>query len=135
MWNTRWYWLFYVNPRQGVLLCFFNDFVFSSLPWKYDLYISSILHIYMKLCSMDTSSFFFISIQEGKMKALDEKRINTTLNVWCRCKKKKERDYVIPRSSILIFRRRNRRLLWMVANYICGGEETRHIWHLIRKKN
>ena len=38
---------------------------------------------------------------------------------------------VVPRSSILIFRRR---LLWMVANYICGGEETRHIWHLIRKK-
>jgi ankyrin repeat protein len=42
---------------------------------------------------------------------------------------------VIPRSSILIFRRRNQHLLWSVASYICGGEETRHIWHLIRKKN
>ena len=45
---------------------------------------------------------------------------------------------VIPRSSILIFRRRNQQLLWLVAGYICGGEETRHmyhIWHLIRKKN
>ena len=41
---------------------------------------------------------------------------------------------VIPRSSILIFRRRNQHLLWSVASYICGGEETRHIWHLIRKK-
>jgi len=41
---------------------------------------------------------------------------------------------VIPRNSILIFRRRNQHLLWSVANYICGGEETRHIWHLIRKK-
>ena len=57
------------------------------------------------------------------------------VNVWCRCKKKKERDYVIPRSSILIFRRRNQHLLWSVASYICGGEETRHIWHLIRKKD
>ena len=45
---------------------------------------------------------------------------------------------VVPRSSILIFRRRNQQLLWLVAGYICGGEETRHmyhIWHLIRKKN
>ena len=45
---------------------------------------------------------------------------------------------VVPRSSILIFRRRNQKLLWLVADYICGGEETRHmyhIWHLIRKKN
>ena len=41
---------------------------------------------------------------------------------------------VVPRSSILIFRRRNQQLLWLVADYICGGEETRHIWHLIRKK-
>ena len=41
---------------------------------------------------------------------------------------------VIPRNSILIFRRRNQHLLWSVASYICGGEETRHIWHLIRKK-
>ena len=40
---------------------------------------------------------------------------------------------VVPRSSILIFRRRNQQLLWLVAGYICGGEETRHIWHLIRK--
>ena len=42
---------------------------------------------------------------------------------------------VVPRSSILIFRRRNQQLLWMIAGYICGGEETRHIWHLIRKKH
>ena len=47
---------------------------------------------------------------------------------------------VVPRSSILIFRRQvvKRHLLWMIAGYICGGEETRHmyqIWHLIRKKN
>ena len=45
---------------------------------------------------------------------------------------------VVPRNSILIFRRRNQKLLWLVADYICGGEETRHmyhIWHLIRKKN
>ena len=47
---------------------------------------------------------------------------------------------VVPRSSILIFRRQvvKQRLLWRVASYICGGEETRHmchIWHLIRKKN
>ena len=41
---------------------------------------------------------------------------------------------VIPRNSILIFRRRNQHLLWSVASYICGGEETRHIWHLIRKR-
>ena len=41
---------------------------------------------------------------------------------------------VIPRSSILIFRRRNQHLLWSVASYLCGGEETRHIWHLIRTK-
>ena len=46
---------------------------------------------------------------------------------------------VVPRSSILIFRRQvvKRHLLWMIAGYICGGEETRHmyhIWHLIRKK-
>ena len=40
---------------------------------------------------------------------------------------------VIPRNSILIFRRRNQHLLWSVASYICGGEETRHNWHLIRK--
>ena len=41
---------------------------------------------------------------------------------------------VVPRNSILIFRRRNQKLLWLVADYICGGEETRHmyhIWHLI----
>ena len=45
---------------------------------------------------------------------------------------------VVPRSSILRFRSRNQQLLWLVAGYICGGEETRHmyhIWHLIRKKN
>ena len=44
---------------------------------------------------------------------------------------------VVPRSSILIFRRQvvKRHLLWMIAGYICGGEETRHIWLLIRKKN
>ena len=44
---------------------------------------------------------------------------------------------VVPRSSILIFRRQvvKRHLLWMIAGYICGGEETRHIWHLIRKKH
>ena len=44
---------------------------------------------------------------------------------------------VVPRSSILMFRRQvvKRHLLWMIAGYICGGEETRHIWHLIRKKN
>ena len=41
---------------------------------------------------------------------------------------------VVPRSSILIFRRRNQQLLWLVAGYICGGEETRHLWHLIRRK-
>ena len=41
---------------------------------------------------------------------------------------------VIPRKSILIFRRRNQHLLWSVASYLCGGEETRHIWHLIRTK-
>ena len=40
---------------------------------------------------------------------------------------------VIPRSSILIFRHRNQHLLWSVARYICGGEETQFIWHLIRK--
>ena len=40
---------------------------------------------------------------------------------------------VVPRSSILILRRQNRRWLWLVADYICGGEETRHIWNLIRK--
>jgi hypothetical protein len=41
---------------------------------------------------------------------------------------------VVPRSSILMFRRHHGGiLLWMVAGYICGGEETRHIWHLIRK--
>ena len=44
---------------------------------------------------------------------------------------------VVPRSSILIFRRQvvKRHLLWMIAGYICGGEETRHIWHLIRKNH
>ena len=47
---------------------------------------------------------------------------------------------VVPRSSILTFRRQivKRRLLRMVASYICGGEDTRHvyhIWHLIRMKN
>ena len=44
---------------------------------------------------------------------------------------------VVPRSSILIFRRQvvKPRLLRMVASYICGGEDTRHIWHLIRKKH
>jgi len=43
---------------------------------------------------------------------------------------------VVPRSSILMFRRQHGgMLLRMIANYICGGEETRHIWHLIRKKN
>ena len=45
---------------------------------------------------------------------------------------------VVPRSSILIFRRQvvKRRLLRRVASYICGGEEKQHmhhIWHLIRK--
>ena len=39
---------------------------------------------------------------------------------------------VVPRSSILILRRQNRRWLWLIADYICGGKETRHIWHLIR---
>ena len=44
---------------------------------------------------------------------------------------------VVPRSSILIFRRQvvKRHLMWMIAGYICGGEETRHIWHLIRKNH
>jgi len=44
---------------------------------------------------------------------------------------------IVPRSSILIFRRQivKRHLLWMIAGYICGDEETRHIWHLIRKNN
>jgi ankyrin repeat protein len=44
---------------------------------------------------------------------------------------------VVPRSSILRFRRQvvKRHFLWMIAGYICGGEETRHIWHLIRMKN
>jgi len=43
---------------------------------------------------------------------------------------------VVPRSSIVMFRRQHGgRLLRMVADYICGGEETRHIWHLIRKKH
>ena len=42
---------------------------------------------------------------------------------------------VVPRSSILRFRRQvvKRHLLWMIAGYICGAEETRQIWHLIRK--
>ena len=35
---------------------------------------------------------------------------------------------VVPRSSILILRRQNRRWLWLVADYICGGKETRHIF-------
>jgi ankyrin repeat protein len=50
---------------------------------------------------------------------------------------KKTGRLVVPKSSILIFRRQvaKRHLLWMIAGYICGGEETRHIWHLIRKKN
>ena len=44
---------------------------------------------------------------------------------------------VVPKSSILIFRRQvvKRHLLWMIAGYICGGEETRHIWHLIRTEH
>ena len=42
---------------------------------------------------------------------------------------------VVPRSSILRFRRQNRWFLWMIAGYICGGEETRHIWHLIRTEH
>ena len=43
---------------------------------------------------------------------------------------------VVPRSSILRFRRQHgRMLLRMVADYICGGEETRHIWHLIRRNH
>ena len=42
---------------------------------------------------------------------------------------------VVPRSSILILRRQNRRWLWLVAHYICGGKETRHIWHLIRSEH
>ena len=44
---------------------------------------------------------------------------------------------VVPRSSILMFRRQvvKRHLLWMIAGYIYGGEETRHIWHLIRSEH
>ena len=42
---------------------------------------------------------------------------------------------VVPRSSVLILRRQNRRWLWLVADYICGGKETRHIWHLIRNEH
>ena len=43
---------------------------------------------------------------------------------------------VIPRSSILRFRNIDDHLfLDRIAHYICGGEETRHIWHLIRKKH
>ena len=50
---------------------------------------------------------------------------------------------VVPRSSILMFRRQHGGiLLRMVASYICGGEEKQHIyiymyrtciWHLIRR--
>ena len=45
---------------------------------------------------------------------------------------------VVPRSSILIFRHQvvKRHLLWMIAGYIYGGEETRHnLASEIRKKN
>ena len=43
---------------------------------------------------------------------------------------------VVPRSSILMFRRQHGgMLLRMVADYICGGEGTRHIWHLIRSEH
>jgi hypothetical protein len=43
---------------------------------------------------------------------------------------------VVPRSSILRFRNIDDHLfLDRIAHYICGGEETRHIWHLIRKKH
>lgn len=43
---------------------------------------------------------------------------------------------VVPRSSILIFRHQivKRRLLRMVASYLCGGEKTREIWRLISKR-
>ena len=42
---------------------------------------------------------------------------------------------VIPRNSILIFRHEHGRiLLRMVADYLCGGEEARHIWGLILLK-
>jgi len=39
-----------------------------------------------------------------------------------------EETSVVPRSSVLILRRQNRRWLWLVADYICGGKETRHIF-------
>ena len=42
---------------------------------------------------------------------------------------------VVPGSSILRFRRFNnakRRLLWMVASFICGGKDARQMWCLIR---
>ena len=43
---------------------------------------------------------------------------------------------VIPRSSILRFRNIDDHLfLDRIAHYICGGEKTRHIWHLIRKNH
>ena len=42
---------------------------------------------------------------------------------------------VVPSSCILMFRYQHRRiLLRMIASYLCGGEETRYIWHLIRKE-
>ena len=43
---------------------------------------------------------------------------------------------VVPRSSILRFRSIDDHVfLDRIAHYICGGEETQHIWHLIRKKH
>ena len=42
---------------------------------------------------------------------------------------------VVSSNSILRFRGQNRRWLWMVADFICGREETRNIWCLIREKN
>ena len=65
------------------------------------LYISRQSYIYIYIYETMFNGyffffFFFYFIQEGKMKALDEKRINTTLNVWCRCKQKIQNIYYFP---------------------------------------